>query len=64
MGNAKPVKQMKSKHRLLCLTINSLKEAEKKGKREEKQKKNKLKRKNKPSKDERTILKRQKTRDL
>eukprot|EP00347_Sterkiella_histriomuscorum_P008517 403344799 len=65
MGNIKPIKTIKSKHRLLCMTLNHI------GSKEEKEEalqqvkkskdKKKLKRKNKVSKDEKVILKRQKT---
>lgn len=54
MGNIKPLKTIKSKQRLLCLTINHLKEEEEAAKPSKK----KLKRKNKLSKDEKVILKR------
>lgn len=64
MGNIKASKTIKSKHRLLCMTVNHLGAKEEKlkiGKKAIMKKKLKLKRKNKKSKDERKILKRQKT---
>jgi len=62
MGNIKPLKTIKSKHRLLCMTINHIGQKDDEYDLPKKNKdKKKLKRKNKISKDEKQILKRQKT---
>ncbi|CDW90039.1 p21-activated protein kinase-interacting protein 1-like [Stylonychia lemnae] len=61
MGNIKAVKTIKSKHRLLCMSVNYLGEPEDEIVVKKNKDKKKLKRKGKLSKDEKVILKRQKT---
>jgi hypothetical protein len=60
IGNVKPINIIKSKQRLLCLTVNNLRDDDKDESVKVLKKKNKLKRKNKQAKDEQKILKRQK----
>jgi hypothetical protein len=59
IGNAKPIKQVKSKSRFLCLAINYLRpEIAKKKKKSEKKIKKQIGKRKKLSKDERMLLKR------
>ena len=56
ISNIKAIKTLKSKSRLLCLTINHIPPID----TEQKKKKNKNKKRNRVTKDEKLILKRQK----